>query len=730
VDQRADQLLLDVQYQPPRAHPGDAGAAVRGSEELSRSVIDALETGVIVLDDHGAAISVNESACRILGVSQLAVLGRRPPYLGDRQVFMEDGRRVTAAIDPGLAALGDGTPREDVLMRSFEGESGRTTWLSVSCRPLQRDGDAKPYGLVYSITDVTERKRFERHLREERDRARSYLELAGTMIVVLNTDGSIAVLNRAAHELLGYDDGKLLGRNWFNTCVPPEERVAVHIAFDRCIQGEPADDEEEGLEHSVLTRSGAFRIVSWKNAVMRDEHGRVNGVLCSGVDITERREAERQVSYLAYHDGLTGLPNRALLEEHLRKALARSRRTGNSVGLLFVDLDGFKLVNDSLGHAAGDDVLREAAERLAMTTRASDLLARQGGDEFLLLMGDVAKDRDPEDAAVKASARILEALSEPFHVAGAEFQLGASIGIALYPRDAHDPEGLLKAADSAMYRAKRGGRGAYAFAEAGGSADARARLSMTTRLRRALARDELELHFQPVFDVATRELVSAEALLRWNDPTEGTIAPGVFIPVAEETGLIEGVGDWVIDRLCRHAREWSDSGLPTHLSFNLSLRQLHGGGVAEKITECVNSYGLSAEHFIVEITESTAMTEHVRVEPQLRHLHEAGFMLAIDDFGSGHSSLARLRELPVDILKVDRAFLAAAPDDVQASAIVTAVLSLAGGLGMTTVAEGVETEAQHRFLRDARCPLAQGFHLGRPMPVAAMTQLLQARAGA
>src|SRR5439155_1898 len=247
--------------------------------------------------------------------------------------------------------------------------------------------------------------------------------------------------------------------------------------------------------------------------------------------------------------------------------------------------------------------------------RASDLLARQGGDEFLLLLGDLDRDRDPEEVAVKASARILEALAQPFHVAGAEFQLGASIGVALYPRDAHDAEGLLKAADGAMYRAKRAGRGNYAFPEPDGG-DARARLSMSTRLRRALARDELELHFQPVFKVETGELVAAEALLRY--------------------------------------------------------------------------------------------------------LHEAGFTLAIDDFGAGHSSLARLRDLPVDMLKVDRSFLAATPDDPQASAIVGAVLALANGLGMTTVAEGVETEAQHRFLREAGCPLAQGFHLGRPVPFAVM----------
>jgi diguanylate cyclase (GGDEF)-like protein/PAS domain S-box-containing protein len=688
----------------------------------SREIVEALETGVIVLDADGVATSANASACRILGVPAAAIVGRRPPYLGDRQAFLEDGRRVDAASDPGLAVLRDGLPRTGVVIRRLETETGETTWISASCRPV-------PGGVLYAIADVTERQRTEGLLRRQRDRAERYLEMAGTIILVLDAEGSIAVLNRAGHELLGYDEGDLVGRDWFATCLPDDNRAELRDQFERALAGELPSGNEH-VEHELVTREGLPRAVSWTTSLIRDEHGRVTGVLCSGADVTERLEAERQVAFLAYHDGLTGLPNRALLEEHLRKALARARRTGGNVGLIYVDLDGFKLVNDSLGHASGDEVLREAAERLAMTTRASDLLARQGGDEFLLLLGDVDRRRDPEEVAVAASRRILEALGEPFHVAGAEFQLGASIGIALYPRDAHDPDGLLKAADGAMYRAKRAGRGGYAFPEPDDASDARVRLSLTTRLRRALARDELELYFQPVFSVKEGELVSAEALLRWNDPTEGQIAPGVFVPVAEETGLIGALGDWVIDALCRHAREWADRRILTRLSFNLSLRQLHSGGVADRILASVREHGLQPDDFCVEITESTAMTEHARVEPQLRHLHEAGFVLAIDDFGAGHSSLARLRQLPVDILKVDRSFLAAAPDDAQASAIVGAVLALAAGLGMTTVAEGVETEAQHRFLREAGCPLAQGFHLGRPVPFAAMTELLEARANA
>jgi predicted signal transduction protein with EAL and GGDEF domain len=357
-----------------------------------------------------------------------------------------------------------------------------------------------------------------------------------------------------------------------------------------------------------------------------------------------------------------------------------------------------------------------------MTTRASDLPARQGGDEFLLLLGDVTG--DVAEVAARTSMRIAEALNEPFYLGGAEFNIGASIGIALYPRDAQDADGLLQCADSAMYQAKRGGRGRHAF-HVPDEGDARERLSLTARLRRALARDELELHFQPVYEVSTGELSGAEALLRWQDPSQGWVPPAAFVPVAEETGFIDALGDWVTEELCRHALAWKALGLRPRLSFNLSPRQLRSGGVADRIAGCVKDAGLAPTDFIVEITESTAMTDHARVEPQLRQLHEAGFVLAIDDFGAGHSSLSRLRELPVDMLKIDRSFLKGTPGNRQAAAIVRAVLALASGLEMTTVAEGVETEAHYRFLREAGCPLAQGYHLARPMTADDLTALLK-----
>jgi len=312
--------IPDVEEHLPRAHLAGDRSPLAGSEELNRAVVSALEEGVIVLDADGAAISANESALRILGQPASRILGRRPPFFSERQVFLEDGRRVTAETHPALATLRDGTPRPGVVFRIVDPQ-GTEHWTSVGCRPLRREAEERPYGLVISLSDVTERMAFERRLREERDRAHRYLELAGSLIVVLDADGRVDVVNQAVCEMLGYAEAEIVGRNWFDTCVPLDSRREQRALRAAIVAGDPVAQDEE-REQVLMTRTGEHRIVAWKDTVMRDDHGRVSGTLSSGVDVTDRREAESQVAYLAYHDGLTGLPNRALLEEHLRKAVA------------------------------------------------------------------------------------------------------------------------------------------------------------------------------------------------------------------------------------------------------------------------------------------------------------------------------------------------------------------------------------------------------------------------
>ena len=560
----------------------------------------------------------------------------------------------------------------------------------------------------------------QRALQHEQERARRYLDVSGTMIVALDVDHRVVAINRKGCSVLGVLEADLLGRDWTEAVVrladrPSARRRLLELATGATEPGEP-------LETGVRGADADLRTISWHLMPLRDE-GRPVGMLISGEDVTDRHRRERQMSYLAYHDALTGLANRVRLQEHLALALARARRTGASVALLHVDVDSFKLVNDSLGHAGGDELLHRVAARLQEESRAADLLARPGGDEFLLLLADI--DGDPVRAAERAAERIVAALQDPFEVSGAQFQVGCSIGISVYPRDAREPDDLLAHADSAMYRAKsvaRGGWAVYAQERPG----AMERLSLSTRLRRALADDELLLHYQPIFELPGGDLIGVEALLRWDDPQRGTIPPAEFIPLAEETGMIEAVGDWVIGAVCRQQVAWAARGLTPQISFNVSPRQLRRLDFVDRVAHHLRATGADPSRLTVELTESATMEDPASAEPILRALHDLGLRLALDDFGSGYSSLSRLLEMPVETLKIDRAFLREVPENREAAAIVTAILRLSKALGRSAVAEGVETEAQRSFLVAEGCRLAQGFLLGRPLPPDGVETLLDA----
>jgi diguanylate cyclase (GGDEF)-like protein/PAS domain S-box-containing protein len=557
-------------------------------------------------------------------------------------------------------------------------------------------------------------------VQDDRDRARDILEAAGAIIVGLDPVGTVTLVNRAACALLGRAEAELTGEDFFDVAVPDDDRPAARLAFAALMAGAAGPDGTH-VEHAVTGGDGARRTVAWTYSAVRED-GALSGAVAAGQDTTERCRQEEQIAHLAYHDALTGLPNRTLLREHLRLALARSRRTSAGIALLHLDVDGFRLVNDSLGHAAGDELLSRLAVRVREATRATDLLARPGGDELLLLLADLRE--DPVTVAQRVAGEIAAALQEPFLVDGTEFQVGVSIGISVHPRDARDAEDLLNHADAAMYRAKalaRGGCAVYATA----AVDPLERLSMSARLRRALARDELRLHYQPIFGIGHGELVGVEALLRWHDPERGRLVPpGDFIPLAEETGLIEAIGDWVVRAVCEQQVRWAQLGLRPQISFNVSPRQLRRLDFCERVRRHLAATGADPSRLTVELTESATLQDPAQTEPILRELHELGLGLALDDFGSGYSSLSRLIELPVGTLKIDRSFLREVPESHEASAVVTAILRLGRALGRHTVAEGVETEAQHRFLAEQRCSLAQGFLLGRPLPPEEVEALL------
>jgi diguanylate cyclase (GGDEF)-like protein/PAS domain S-box-containing protein len=692
----------------------DALDALELAEARYRTLVEHVPAVAYVADwDEGATLTyISPQVETLLGWPPDAFLSDQGLWY--RCIHPDDVERVVAAERASYEA---GT-RVDVEFRMLA-RDGREVWVRDK-ETVVRDADGTPRFSQGVLVDVTPTRETESELADERHRAQRYLDIAGAIIVILDADANITLLNRAGAELLGYDEGELIGRDWYEAVVPQRLQEQGRAAYAEELEAEEDDAVHESV---VVTKSGEERTIAWRDTIVRDPDGHVNAMMSSGVDLTERRAAEEQIAYLAYHDSLTGLPNRALLQEHLDLALARARRSGHAVGLLYLDLDGFKLVNDSLGHPAGDELLCHVTMRLSERRRGSDLLARQGGDEFLLLLTGLER-QDAEQHARGVADDLLAALTEPFSISGAEFHIGASIGVSLYPRDAADADELLRHADAAMYGAKAAGRNTVTVYN-GDPHEPLERLSMTSRLRKALDRDELLLHWQPIVDPRDGRLCKLEALVRWQDPFRGLVMPDDFIAFAEETGFVDRVGDWVVAAARDQILAWERDGYkPPRVTVNVSPRQLRRPDFGQRLLNLVTPDEM-ADRFTVEITESAAMADPLRTDPVLHDLVAAGVEIAVDDFGAGYSSLSRLRTLPVQVLKIDKTFLQAVPHDVQATAIVTAIIELARALGMEAVAEGVENEDQRAFLVDRGCPLAQGYLLGRPAPADEIEPLLE-----
>jgi diguanylate cyclase (GGDEF)-like protein len=430
----------------------------------------------------------------------------------------------------------------------------------------------------------------------------------------------------------------------------------------------------------------------------------------------------RRLHRASLRDPLTGLATRELFDEQAARVLARARRSGGAAALLCLDVDDFRLVKDQLGHRAGDELLREVARRLSSCTRAADVLARRGADEFLLLLSDLASAEHAREAASAAFERIRRALEPPVSVGGAEMQLTVSAGVSVFPDDAPDAETLERHADTAMFRAESTGGGLATYQP--DAAPPFSRLSLAARLRRGLDHGELEVHFQPVCQLADGSVIGMEALARWRHPRRGMISPDEFIPVAEQTGLIDALGEWVLRQSCSQAATWRRLGLMPLLGINVSPRQLRRADFAERVAAQLDAHDVPPEQVVIELTETAWMLEADRMLPALRELKAVGVRLALDDFGAGYSSLSRLLELPVDLIKVDRTFLREVPERAEAVAVLTAITQLADASGCKVIVEGVETEAQRELLLELGCQTGQGFGLGRPAPPGPATALL------
>ena len=558
-----------------------------------------------------------------------------------------------------------------------------------------------------------------RAIRDAEHRYRTLVEQlpAAVYIDALDDAASTLYISPVITSITGYTPEEwTVDRDLWPRILHPEDREAVLEANAR----HNATGEPFRMEYRLIAKDGRIVWVRDEAVVVRDEAGRALSSQGFLLDITASKLAEERISYLSSHDHLTGLANQATFTEVAALALARARRNDLAVAVLLLDLDGFKLVNDSLGPAAGDELLRQVAERLTACVRDTDMVARRGGDEFLVLLPDlergaVGEMSGPLMHAETVTARIRERLDEPFIVGSTEVLISASTGIAIGPQEGEDVAMLLLTAEEAMLRSKRSGPGGVESA-AVRSAEAQTKLAFATKLRKAVARREFQLHYQPIVELATGRVVGVEALVRWRTPEGEVIPPNEFIPLAEELGLIEQIGDWVVEELVRQDAAWAAEGISLELGFNLSPRQFFQHDLAERLLERLRARAVDPSRVIVEITESSAMREPERARAILTDLHRRGLRLAIDDFGTGYSSLSRLRELPIDVLKIDRSFVREIDRDAQATRIVAAFIQLGRGLGMTTLAEGIETEDERRILEELGCELAQGYLFSRPIP--------------
>ncbi len=539
------------------------------------------------------------------------------------------------------------------------------------------------------------------------------LVTSSTDLVALFGPEGCRYASASVANMVGVREEELLGAG-FASHVHPDDLPVVRTAAEH---GEPRE----------FTFRARNRFDEWRHleAVVTDLRAdrHVRGVVVNARDVTERVSLEEELTRQAFHDSLTGLANRALFRDRLDHALARSERSAESVSLLLADLDGFKQVNDTLGHGAGDEMLQHVARRFQEAVRPTDTVARLGGDEFCVLMEGA--DQSP---AVLVAKRLLETLDGPIRVAGRELQIGASIGITVHPGGPGRSEDLMRQADVAMYAAKEAGRGRFEVFHYEMAREIGQQLGMEHEIRHGLGRGEFSVHYQPEVDLASGDLIGMEALLRWNSPSRGSVPPGQFIPVAEASGVIMLLGDYVLGEACRQTAEWKAQGLLPEqfvMWVNVSGKQLSTGGVADLVLDTLAETSLEPTRLGIEVTETAIVAggqAGERAQAELRAIHGHGVKIAIDDFGTGFSSLGQLRRFPIDVLKVDRSFVQGIEHDPKDAAITANLASLAHALGLVAVAEGIESQGQLESARRLGCDIAQGFLFARPGPPSDVVQ--------
>lgn len=671
-----------------------------------RSTLESLQDGYYETDMKGNLALFNHSLVDILGLSEDKLRGRN---IAD---FMstEDARKLKQTYQ---WISHTGTPVNCMEWEAHR-EDGVRKSVESSIVLIHESESVAPTGYRGIIRDITERKASERMLEESRYRYKSLFDHNPDLVCSFDLDGTFVTINPATEKLTGYSANQLMGR------------ACSHLLAVGSMIGL--------VRYFVQARKGvssSFELaIKHKRGSIVDLHIRlvpividnqIVGVFAIGKDITEHKQAEETINHMAYHDALTDLPNRRLFTDQLITGMAQAERGNYKLAVLFLDLDRFKYINDSLGYSFGDNLLQTVSVRLRQCIGANGTVARMGGDEFTVLLPVVTDEND----VVQTAESIIEAINKPILIEGRECSVTTSIGISLFPDDGGDAQTLMMNADAAMYRSKETNRNTYEFFNPAMSKQASERLAVEQELRKALERNELLLMYQPQLNFELGQITGVEALVRWQHPTRGMVPPGEFIPLAEETGMIVPIGEWVLRTACRQNQAWQNAGYrPMRVAVNLSAYQFKQSNIVQKVDEILKETGLKPEYLELEITESIAIQDADHVIETLYELKRLGIQISIDDFGTGYSSLSYLRDFPINRLKIDKSFV----NDISAgdgdAVIAASIIAMARSLNLEVIAEGVETEKQFEFLRSKGCDEMQGYYFSKPLQAEIITDRL------
>ncbi|CAG0957917.1 putative signaling protein [Burkholderiales bacterium] len=675
----------------------------------------------LIMDNVPARVSYIDRDLRFRFVN-----GRNEAWLGESRKDL-NGRKVEDVLGPQRFAM-----IAPLFARVLKGETIATEmllpqhgtadprWESIHYAP-NRDSDGNVVGIYAVHGDIHDEKRNEEALRRVNWELSSHI--GNTPLAVLEWDRDLKLVrwSEQARNIFGYESSEVLGMSLTDNPMLHDDEAATMVDIvGKLMTG--LEPRATGLSRN-RRKDGGTIWCEWYHSALLGEDGQILSILSFVQDVSGRIRAEERLQHMATRDALTGLPNRLLLHERLSQAIAQARRAARRVGVLFIDLDRFKNVNDTLGHRIGDELLKHVSQALGGTLRETDLLARLGGDEFMVIVEDF----DDPQVLGRIAQKLLDAIAQPFRVEDHDIYVTSSIGIAVYPDDSDDPDELLKHADVAMYRSKELGRNTYQFLDANLAQRRLKQHSLETALRAALKEGSLELHYQPVVRISDRAVIGAEALLRWIDPEHGEVPPQVFVSLAEEAGLIHSLGEWVLRTAADQLAEWRRAGLPLNVSVNLSARQFYREDLAQRIVEIVRTAGCEPEWLELEVTETSLLHDLDAIRRVLHQLREHGFKVAIDDFGTGYSSLTHLKHFPIDTLKIDISFITDLETDPGDAAITEAIIGLARGLGLRVVAEGVGTREQLEFLDARGCHSFQGFLVSKPLSASRFAEFLRTR---